>query len=103
VTAERALALGLVNRVVPEGDHLRAAMKLAQSIAVLDQTSVRLTKEAINRSCDIMGMRKALEAALEIDVIIESTETDESRAFNQVLEADGLKAALAWREARVAC
>jgi enoyl-CoA hydratase len=101
VTAERALQLGLVNRIAADGEHVEAAMKLARSIAVLDQTSVTLTKLAINRSCDIMGLRSALEQALEIDVIIESTETDESRAFNRVLEEEGLKAALAWREARI--
>lgn len=101
VTAERAMQLGLVNQVTPEGQHLEAAIALARSIAVLDQTSIRLTKEAINRSCDIMGMREALLQALEIDVIIESTETEESREFNRVLETQGLKAALAWREARI--
>jgi enoyl-CoA hydratase len=94
--------LGLINEVTPVGQHLEAAMKLARGIAALDQTSIRLTKEAINRSCDIMGMREALLQALEIDVIIESTETDESREFNRILEDQGLKAALAWREARVA-
>jgi enoyl-CoA hydratase len=101
VTAERALELGLVNRVTPEGEHLSTAMNLARKIATLDQTSVRLTKVAINRSCDIMGMRQALLAALEIDVIIETTETEESREFNRVLDEQGLKAALAWREARI--
>ena len=102
VTAERALQLGLVNRVVSEGEHVDAAMMVARGIAALDQTSVTLTKLAIIRSCDIMGLRAALRQALELDVIIESTETDESREFNQVLEAQGLKAALAWREARIA-
>ncbi len=95
------MQLGLINEVVEEGQHLEAAMNLARTIASLDQTSVTLTKKAINRSCDIMGMRQALLQALEIDVIIESTETDESREFNRVLEERGLKAALAWREERV--
>ncbi len=102
VTAERALQLGLINRVAPEGEHLTVAMRMARGIAALDQTAVRLTKLAINRSCDLMGMRQALLQALEIDVIIESTETDESREFNRVLDEEGLKAALAWREARMA-
>jgi len=101
VTAERALQLGLINRVAPSGGHIEVAMELARNIAALDQTSIRLTKQAINRSCDIMGMREALKQALEIDVIIESTETEESREFNRVLDESGLKAALAWREARI--
>ena len=101
VTAARAFQMGLVNEITPEGEQLQAALKLAHSIAALDQTSVTLTKKAINRSCDIMGMRQALLQALEIDVIIETTETQESRQFNEVLEKDGLKAALAWREQRL--
>ena len=101
VTAKRAMDLGLVNRVTPEGEHFEAALALARTIAVLDQTSVRWTKHAINRSCDVMGMRRALQQALEIDVIIESTQTEESQEFNRVLDESGLKAALNWREARV--
>jgi enoyl-CoA hydratase len=101
VTAKRAMDLGLVNRVTPEGEHFEAALALARTIAVLDQTSVRWTKQAINRSCDVMGMRRALQQALEIDVIIECTQTEESQEFNRVLDESGLKAALNWREARV--
>ena len=35
--------------------------------------AVKLTKQAINRSLDIAGMREALEQALELDVLIETT------------------------------
>jgi enoyl-CoA hydratase len=45
-------------------------------------------------------MRQALLQALELDVIVETTQTEESRAFNAILRRDGVKAALAWREAR---
>ncbi len=99
-TARRAYEIGLVNQVVAEDEHLSAALTLANSAALLDCLAVTLTKQAIQRSYEIMGMRQALLQALETDVIIESTETPESRAFNEVLTQDGLKAALAWREAR---
>ncbi|MCC7411926.1 MAG: enoyl-CoA hydratase/isomerase family protein [Gammaproteobacteria bacterium] len=98
VSAERALALGLVNRVVPAADLEAEAMAVARAIAANDAHAVRLTKLAINRSCEIMGMRAALAQALELDVIIECTDTPESRAFNAVLARDGAKAAIAWRE-----
>ena len=63
---------------------------------------MRLTKQAINRSLDIAGMRAALGEALETDVVIETHETAESREFNEILKRDGAKAAIAWRAGRTA-
>lgn len=102
VSAERALALGLVNHVVPEEECFARAMKLARKIAANDRVAVDLTKQAINRSLEIMGMRSALEQALETAVVIGAQETPESRAFNEVLEREGPKAAIAWRRERMA-
>lgn len=100
VTATQAEDWGLVNRVV-EADRLHdSAQELAISIAQNDQLAVRLTKQAINRSFDIAGMRQALLDALEIDVEIESTETPESKAFNEMMEQDGIRAAIEWRRSR---
>jgi enoyl-CoA hydratase len=102
IPAQRALALGLVSRVVPDAELLEAALERARAIAANDRVAVSITKQAINRSADIMGMREALVQALELDVLIEASETPESREFNRVLEKDGAKAAIAWREARLA-
>ncbi|WP_372739845.1 enoyl-CoA hydratase/isomerase family protein [Neptunomonas sp.] len=102
VTAKRAYEMGLVNEVTVEGQHSDAALKLARTISALDKTAIALTKQAINRSYEIMGMRQALLQALETDVVIETTETPESREFNDILERHGLKEALAWRENRYA-
>ena len=100
ISAERALAIGLVNRVVAEGDALHAALEMAHGIAVMDQHAMALTKTAINRSYDIMGMRDALRAALEVDVIITTLDTPDRLQFREISKRDGLKAALAWRESR---
>lgn len=102
ISAERALALGLVNRVVPEERCLDEAIGVARAIAANDSIAVTLTKQAINRSFEIMGMRQALLQGLELDVLAESSETPESREFNGILEKEGAKAAIAWREARLA-
>jgi enoyl-CoA hydratase len=101
VPAERALALGLVNRVVPQGSEFDEAMKIARSIALNDRVGVQLTKRAINRSFEIMGMRQALLQGLELGISIEASETPESKRFNEILEKEGAKAALAWQEARL--
>lgn len=100
VSAARAAEIGLVNRVVPGARLLDEATAMARSIAANDEVAVRLTKLAINRSCDIAGLRQALLQALELDVIIETTENDETRQFRDILRREGAKAALAWRAAR---
>ncbi|HSH07480.1 MAG TPA: enoyl-CoA hydratase/isomerase family protein [Burkholderiales bacterium] len=102
IGAERALALGIVSRVVAEGEHLASARRIAQQIAVIDPGLVRDTKRALNRSYEIQGLRAALETALDIDHAIESHGSPDKRRFMDIARAQGLKAALAWREARFA-
>jgi enoyl-CoA hydratase len=100
IPAERALQLGLVNRIVPAERCLDEALEVARGIAANDTLAVALTKQAINRSAEIMGMRQALLQALELDVLVEASETPESREFNAILEKEGVRAALAWRKSR---
>jgi enoyl-CoA hydratase/carnithine racemase len=97
IDARRAQAIGLVNKVVTEEELMETAGALAEEIALNDPLAVQLTKSALNYGLEVAGMREALETALEIDIEIESTETPESREFNRIMDADGAKAALAWR------
>lgn len=101
ITAERAERIGLVNAVVPEGKHVEAACAMARKIATMDPLAVSMTKNAINSGCDAMGFRKAMEAAVEIAVQIETTPTPSRKQFKHIAATEGLKAALAWREARL--
>jgi enoyl-CoA hydratase len=100
VSAAEALDMGLINRVVPAGQALERTFELARRVAANDPLAVKLTKQAINRSLDIGGMREALLQALELNVIIETSETAESREFNAILKREGAKAAIAWRSTR---
>jgi len=49
VAAEEAFRIGLVHRVVGEGEALSVARSLAERIATLPAPAVRATKQAINR------------------------------------------------------
>ena len=102
VSASDALAMGLISGVVAADRLMDEALAVAQRIASNDPLAVKLTKQALNRSLDIAGLRAALAQALEIDVLIESTDSPEKREFEAVLKRDGAKAALAWRAARAA-
>lgn len=97
VSAERALDLGLVNRVVPEGEHFEAGQLMAKTVAANDPSAVKLTKQAINRAYEAMGFTKGLKEALELDVQAETVETEESREFDALAAKEGHKAAIAWR------
>ena len=100
IPADEALALGMINRVVPVGEELPIALKIARHMAVIDPAVIRQTKAAINETMRIMGMDQALEAALAIDVELEGEGSDDKRQFLAKLREGGLKAALAWRDAR---
>ena len=102
VSASDALGMGLISGVVAADRLMDEALALAQRVASNDPLAVKLTKQALNRSLDIAGLRAALAQALEIDVLIESTDSPEKSEFEAVLKRDGAKAALAWRAARAA-
>jgi enoyl-CoA hydratase len=101
VDAQRALQMGLINRVVPAASLAAELAAISGRCALLDAEAVRLTKTAINASYATMGMERALRESLEIDVTIETTDTEESRTFKDILAREGVKAAITWREARV--
>ena len=94
IDATRAVEMGLVNRVVAPEELFDEARAMAELIASNDSLAVRLTKKAIHRSIETAGFRRALEDALELDIQIETTDTAESVAFNEMVEREGLKAAL---------
>ena len=98
LTAERALALGIVNRVAPAGEEFAQALEIAESIAAADPTAVQLSKRAINRSYEAMGLRAALAQALEVDIFIEGAGGPKRAEFDRLRREEGLKAALAWRD-----
>jgi enoyl-CoA hydratase len=89
--------MGLINQVVKESELDNAGMQMAETIASNDRLTVEITKRAINRTLEIGGMREALIDALEADVLLETAENDEAKAFNKVLAEKGLKAAKEWR------
>jgi enoyl-CoA hydratase len=98
LTAERALTLGIVNHVAQAGEELTKALAIAESIAAADPMAVQLSKRAINRSYEAMGMRAALAQALEADIFIEGAGGPRRTEFDRIRREQGLKAALAWRD-----
>ena len=98
IPAQRCYDMGLINRVVPEGDALKVALTLAHQITSASAPSVQLTKRAINRTYELAQMREGLAEALDIDVQIEADMSPERLEFNRIRTEQGLKAALEWRD-----
>ena len=67
---------------------------------MIDPDLVRQTKRAINQSFEIMGLVDALNTALDIDLAIEGKGSDDKRRFMEIARKDGLRKAIAWRDAR---
>ena len=100
VNAEDALRLGLVNRVVPRADLDDATLALADEIAKNEPFVVQATKRAVNRVWDVAGFRAAMAANTELDVMIETANLPTRDEFRRITTEQGLKAAIAWRDAR---
>jgi enoyl-CoA hydratase/carnithine racemase len=62
IDAQEALRIGLVNEIVPRGQALAAAQRLAEEIATLPQGAIRSDKESIMR-----GVGRTLEERLRIE------------------------------------
>lgn len=96
ITGAEAEALGLINKAVP-ADALEAeAMWLAERIALMPRQLLMAHKFAINRFAEVAGMESAVRGAGEYDAI--GAQNWISAQFRRVSEAEGVRAAFAWRD-----
>jgi len=100
IPAARARELGMVNRVVPADKLDATALALANHLAAIDPNLVQASKRAINRAYEARNMLAALEEGLAIDLAIEGAGSPDKVQFMDIARRDGLRAALAWRDAR---
>jgi enoyl-CoA hydratase len=100
IPATEAHRIGLVNRVVPRDELDDATLALAEEIAKNEPFVVRTMKASINRVWQLSGLRAALDANIELDVMIETANLPARDEFRRITQEEGLKAAIAWRDAR---
>src|SRR3954451_15233806 len=97
VAAERA---GMINRVVAEQDLEKEVDALVGKIAPTPLPVLRLTKIALVRAFEAMGLREAVNMNLDLSSMLNAADAPEQREFMQIVQSSGLKAALAWRDNR---
>jgi enoyl-CoA hydratase len=100
IEAAEAERIGLVNTVVAGEELDQAVDELVRKIAPTPLPVLRLTKLALLRAYEAMGLRSAVLANLDLSAILNAADTPEQRRFDEIVSSQGLKAALAWRDSR---
>jgi len=100
ISATEAERIGLVNAVVASDALEDAVNAFVAKIAPTPLPVLRLTKLALLRAQEAMGLRTAVAANLDISAMLNAADTPEQQEFDRIAAEQGLKAALAWRDSR---
>jgi enoyl-CoA hydratase len=98
IDGTEAARIGLVNRAVPVDKLAAEVDQLADRLARIEPDVMAPTKLMLNRAMDAAGFAAAVEMGLDLQSFVNMSEA--SREFDAIVRRDGLKAALAWRDAR---
>jgi enoyl-CoA hydratase/carnithine racemase len=100
ISAQDALRLGVVNRVVPGDQLMAAAEEMARKLAALPQKTVRANKLLVNRVYELAGFREALDYRADPALAeVLGTEIAEPDPHLRVLREQGWEAFRASRDA----
>ena len=100
IDAEAAERAGMINRVVADDEVDAEVEALVRKIAPTPLPVLRLTKIALVRAYEAMGLREAVNMNLDLSSMLNAADTPEQREFMEIVRSQGLKAALAWRDSR---
>jgi enoyl-CoA hydratase len=100
IDAGEALHCGLVNRVVAMDALDAAVAELVGKIVPTPLPILRLTKLALQRAYEAMGLRAAVGANLHISSVLNGANLPEQEEFDKITREKGLRAALRWRDGR---
>jgi enoyl-CoA hydratase len=96
IDGREAERLGLVNHAVPLAELDDRTRAFCQRVALMPLDALTLHKHVTNRWLEIMGLRLAVLEGAEFNSIFHLAPA--SVEFGRILQAEGLQAALAWRD-----
>lgn len=97
IDAQAALALGMVNRVVPAAELESAALKFAKRMTLVSPEALYCAKLSINRGAEAAGFRNAINVGVDVASPLYAAQTEAGMKFKEIAAKDGLGAALKWR------
>jgi enoyl-CoA hydratase/carnithine racemase len=97
IGADEAYRIGLLDKVCAPDLVEEEAMRIAGRMGQVAVEALQWNKRVLNQTYEIMGLTSALQYGLEACTILDSTETEEGRAFNDLRRSQGLQEALKWR------
>ena len=100
VDAHEAYRMGLANRVVPADQLMDEARKVALRMARLPAVAMKMNKEVINRAYDMRGLMANIDYGAEMFALTSMAQSPEGAEFRRIARAQGLKAAIRWRDAQ---
>ncbi|MBJ7337209.1 enoyl-CoA hydratase [Mycolicibacterium sp.] len=69
ITADEAMRVGMVNRVVPRAELDAATRELALQIATRHPYALRMAKRAVNQTLDVQGFTTAVQAVFDVHTL----------------------------------
>jgi enoyl-CoA hydratase/carnithine racemase len=102
ISASDALAMGLINRVFAKDELREQTMRIAKRMSLVALPTLQWNKRAINHTFETMGFSAALQYGLEACVMMDATPSPESVRFGEISRAEGLTAAIRWRDSQFA-
>lgn len=96
-SAREAMSFGMVNRVVPREALADTVLSMARRIADKPAFALKMTKEAVNRTVDIMGQRDATDAVFGLHQLCHA---HNRQRFGRIVDPSGLPGAVAGKPPR---
>ncbi len=97
IDAVEAVALGMINRVVPADELDASTLRFAHRLSKIGLEALSATKAAINRGMEASGLPTALQTGAATVLSLYAGETAAGRAFKEKAKAEGVAAAAKWR------
>jgi enoyl-CoA hydratase len=99
VDAQEMYRMGGVNAVVPVGEHVEAAFRLGERIALVAPETVKMNLQIVTRGLEMMGLRNALDMNAELQAMIHTSKREEwARPLDEAYDRGGLREYLQVRD-----
>jgi hypothetical protein len=85
---------------VPLAELKSASLKFAKRLSLISPEALYATKLAINRGADAAGFSQRLNAGLDVVAPLYASKTELGVKFREIIEQDGVPAAVKWRSAQ---